>query len=97
MLTNFGNTVFYTGVTNDLIRRTFEHKQKLIDGFTKRYNINKLIYYEQTEDVKSAIAREKFIKGKTRNWKINLIKSSNPKFQDMYYFLIGKDSSLCSE
>ena len=59
ILTNEHNTVLYTGVTNDLVRRVYEHKQKLVDGFTKRYNVSKLVYYEHTTDVYSAITREK--------------------------------------
>ena len=66
MLTNKHNTTLYTGVTNNLERRLYEHRNKLVDGFTKRYNLDKLVYYEVTEDVRSAIEREKQIKGWTR-------------------------------
>lgn len=75
--------ILYTGVTGDLIRRVFEHKNKLIDGFTKRYNINRLVYFESTDDVTVAIAREKQIKGILRSKKIELIKTINPDFKDL--------------
>ena len=73
----------YTGMTNDLQRRVYEHKQKLIPGFTASYNINRLAYFEETFDVKSAIAREKQIKGWTRAKKIALIELTNPQWQDL--------------
>ena len=73
----------YTGMTNDLQRRVYEHKQKLIPGFTASYNINRLAYFEETSDVKSAIARAKQIKGWTRAKKIALIESTNPQWQDL--------------
>ena len=84
LLTNNGNVVIYTGVTNNLQRRVFEHKEKLVEGFTKKYNITKLVYYEQFENIISAIEREKQIKGGSRQDKINLIKSINPEFKDLY-------------
>ena len=83
ILTNKRNTVFYIGVTNDLKRRAYEHKQKKIDGFTKRYNLTKLVYFEQTTDVRIAIQREKQLKNWHREWKLNLIKSENPGFKDL--------------
>ena len=73
----------YTGMTNDLQRRVYEHKQKLIPGFTASYNISSLVYFEETSDVKSAIAREKQIKGWTRAKKIALIESTNSQWQDL--------------
>jgi len=73
----------YIGVTNNLERRLFEHKSKLGDGFTKRYNIDRLVYFEQTEDVLSAIAREKQLKSWNRNKKIALIEAGNPTWQDL--------------
>jgi len=76
--------VFYTGFTNDLIRRVHEHKNKLIDGFTKKYNISKLLYYEVACDVNSAVAREKQIKSYNRRKKIALIKTINPSFIDLF-------------
>ena len=63
IMTNKYNTVLYTGVTNDLVRRVYEHKEKLVDGFTKKYNVDKLVYFECADDIKAAIAREKQIKG----------------------------------
>jgi putative endonuclease len=73
----------YTGVTNDLHRRVYEHKQKIIQGFTKRYNITRLAYFEETTDIYSAISREKEIKGWRREKKINLITSLNPTWKDL--------------
>jgi putative endonuclease len=73
----------YTGVTNDLERRIYEHKKKLIDGFTKRYNITKLVYFESTNDVSTAITREKQIKGLLRSKKVELIKTMNPTWDDL--------------
>ena len=83
-MTNKGNNVFYTGVTNNLLKRVFEHKEKLAEGFTKKYNINKLVYYEIFEDIRNAIEREKQIKGGSRQDKVNLIKKTNPEFKDLY-------------
>ena len=77
------NGVLYTGVTNDLTRRIFEHKQKLFDGFTAKYNIYILVHYEQTNDVYAAIKREKQIKGWLRIKKIQLIEENNPKWEDL--------------
>ncbi len=73
----------YTGVTNNLERRVYEHKNKLVEGFTKRYNITRLIYFESTDDVTSAITREKQIKGLLRSKKVALIKTMNPKWEDL--------------
>ena len=84
ILTNFNNTTFYIGVTNNLIRRVYEHKNEMLDGFTKRYKLKKLIYFEEYPDPKEAIAREKQLKNWHRQWKINLIKSTNPDFEDLY-------------
>ncbi|NMB26931.1 MAG: GIY-YIG nuclease family protein [Tissierellia bacterium] len=83
MMTNWNNKVLYTGVTNNLERRVYEHKNKLIKGFTAKYNINKLVYFEYTSDVNSAIAREKQIKGWTRQKKNELIQSINPEWKDL--------------
>ena len=73
----------YTGVTNDLTRRVFQHKNKLIDGFAKKYNIIRLGYFEETNDINAAIEREKEIKGWRRSKKTKLIKSTNPSFKDL--------------
>ncbi len=82
IMTNKSRTL-YTGVTNDLQRRVYEHKHKLVPGFTSRYNIIQLVYFEATQDVRAAIAREKQIKGRLRVKKIALIESANPCWQDL--------------
>jgi len=81
-MTNNSKTL-YIGVTDNLERRVYEHKNKLIEGFTKKYNITKLAYYEMTNDVQSAIEREKQIKGWLRRKKIDLIEAMNPKWTDL--------------
>ena len=83
-MTNKVNTVIYTGVTSDLKKRVYEHKEKLADGFTKKYNVDKLVYYEIFDDIRDAILREKQIKAGSRIKKLNLIKSINPEFRDLY-------------
>ena len=87
ILTNRKNGTLYVGITNDLIRRVYEHKQKLADGFTKKYCIDMLVYYEITNDVISAIEREKQVKKWNRAWKLRLIKKMNPDWTDLYYSL----------
>ena len=84
MMTNIHDTVIYTGVTNNLLRRVYEHKMKINEGFTKRYNLTKLIYYEGTESREAAIKREKQIKAGSRKKKIKLINSLNPFWKDLY-------------
>ena len=81
-MTNKSGTL-YTGVTNELVRRVYEHKNHLVKGFTDKYNITKLVYYETTNDVRSAIEREKQIKGWLRKKKIDLIESTNPEWRDL--------------
>jgi len=83
-MTNKTEGVLYTGVTNDLKRRVYEHKEKLVEGFTKKYNIGKLVYYELCEDIGSAILREKQIKGGSRQKKIQLVNSMNKEWCDLY-------------
>lgn len=83
ILTNHKNNVFYIGVTNNIARRVFEHKQKFISGFTQKYNLNKLVYAEEFKNVLEALAREKQLKNWHREWKINLIKSINPNFDEL--------------
>ncbi len=83
IVSNWNNKVIYTGVTNDLFRRIYEHKNKIIKGFTSKYNVNKLVYYEQTTDITSAIAREKEIKKWRREKKNALINSMNPEWNDL--------------
>ncbi|MCL4548061.1 MAG: GIY-YIG nuclease family protein [Bacteroidetes bacterium] len=82
IMTNKSKTL-YVGVTNDLKRRVYEHKEKLLDGFTKKYNITKLVYFEETSDINSAIKREKQLKNWHRDWKINLIESVNKDWADL--------------
>ena len=84
MLTNRHNTVLYIGVTNNLVRRTYEHRNKLLEGFTKRYNLTKLVYFEAAEDIRGAIAREKQLKGWTRAKKERLIATMNPQWNDLW-------------
>ncbi len=83
LLSNARNNVIYTGITNDLKKRIYEHKEKFIDGFTKKYNVIKLVY-EIFEDSYNAISREKQIKGGSRNKKISLIEGMNPRWDDLY-------------
>lgn len=82
------NGTLYIGVTSDLIRRVQEHKQDLIYGFTKKYKVHNLVYYEQTEDVYAAMSREKALKKWNRQWKINLIEKENPNWKDLYASII---------
>jgi len=84
LMTNKLDTVIYTGVTADLRKRVYEHKEGLVNGFTKKYKVKKLVYYEVADDIESAIAREKQIKNGSRKKKIALIKSMNPAFKDLY-------------
>jgi len=83
ILTNKSNKVLYIGVTNNLERRMYEHRNEMIDGFTKKYNLTKLVYFEETSDVKSAIEREKQLKNWHRDWKISLINQVNPNWDDL--------------
>ena len=84
IMTNKNNTVLYTGVTNNLVRRVYEHKEKLIEGFTKRYNCTKLVWYEIYDDPYNAISREKQIKAGSKKKKIDLANSMNPEWKDLY-------------
>lgn len=84
IMTNKRNTVLYSGVTSDMKKRVYEHKQKIASGFTSRYNINKLVYFEVFEDSYSAISREKQIKGGSRIKKIKLVESTNKDWKDLY-------------
>ncbi len=83
ILTTRYNKLLYIWVTNNVQRRLYEHKNKLIDGFTKRYNIDKLIYYEEYSDIKDAIAREKQLKWRTRKKKDEIVKKTNPTYDDI--------------
>ena len=82
------NGTLYIGVTNDLIKRIYEHKNNLVEGFTKKYTVHKLVYYEETGDVNSAIKREKQIKKWNRKWKLELIEKKNPNWRDLYETLV---------
>jgi|SRR5205807_7253489 len=84
IMTNWDNTVLYTGVTNDLRRRGYEHREGIIDGFTKKYRVKKLVFFEEGKDPLSAITREKQIKGGSRQKKIRLIESINPQWNDLW-------------
>ncbi|MDO8444262.1 MAG: GIY-YIG nuclease family protein [bacterium] len=88
ILTNYDNTILYVGVTNDLIKRAYEHKNKFVESFTKRYNLNKLVYFEDCTDSIAAIEREKQLKAGSRRKKIELIEKENPNFDDLYEQLI---------
>lgn len=89
IMANDTNTVTYTGVTNDLYRRICEHKNKLVEGFTKRYNIDKLVYFEIGADIESVIMREKQIKSWKRKLKLALINTMNPEWHDLSGELLG--------
>jgi putative endonuclease len=88
ILFNKRNGTLYTGVTSDLSKRVYEHKNKLADGFTKKYNVDKLGYYEQYNDILQAIEREKQIKAGSRKKKIQLIENDNPEWKDLYEDII---------
>ncbi len=88
ILFNKKNGALYTGATNDLIRRVWEHKQKCVDGFSKKYNVDKLGYYEVYDDIESAFSRERQIKAGNRQKKIDLIVSMNPDWKDLYETLV---------
>ena len=92
ILANYSNKVIYTGVTNDLIRRVAEHRGKRVPGFTQRYNVTKLVYFEDTSDVRSAITREKQIKKWRREKKDRLINSMNPDWEDLAVKLWGAET-----
>ena len=83
IMTNYSETTLYIGVTINLQKRVWEHKNKVVEGFTKKYNVDKLVYYELTDSIESAINREKQLKRCHRQWKINLIKEMNPDFKDL--------------
>ena len=82
------NGTLYVGVTNNLVRRVYEHRNGLVDGFTKKYGVKDLVYFEETNDVKEAIIREKRLKTWKRKWKIELIEKSNPNWLDLYNEII---------
>lgn len=88
ILSNKFEGSLYIGITNDLIRRVYEHKQRIGDGFTKKYNLTELVYAEEFDNPNDAIAREKQLKNWRRAWKINLIESINPNWNDLYESLL---------
>ena len=83
IMTNYSETSLYIGVTSNLPKRVWEHKNKVVEGFTEKYNVDKLVYFETTDSIESAIKREKQLKNWHREWKINLIKEKNPDFRDL--------------
>ncbi len=83
LASKIGGTL-YIGVTNDLIRRVYEHQEKLAEGFTKKYGVARLVYFEQHSDIEAAIRREKRLKKWNRAWKIRLIEENNPNWDDLY-------------
>ncbi len=93
IMTNPRHTVLYTGVTNNLPRRVYEHREKLSPGFTSKYNVNHLVYYEMAETAEAAISREKLLKAGPRRKKVALINGMNPTWRDMSVDLLGQDSS----
>ena len=88
ILFNKRNGTLYVGVTSDLVKRIWEHKQKFVEGFTKKYGIDKLGYYEAFADIESAIIKEKKLKGASRKKKLELIEIMNPNWNDLYYEII---------
>jgi len=89
ILTNIRNTVLYIGITNDLVRRVYEHRNKLTKDFSQKYNLTKLVYYEILEDPKTAITREKTLKNLLRRKKYTLISASNPQWKDLYQEILS--------
>ena len=84
IITNYNNTTLYTGVTSNLIKRIWEHKNEVVESFSKRYKLHKLVYYEIMDNIEMAISREKYIKGKSRQFKIRLIENMNKDWNDLY-------------
>ena len=89
ILTNDNNSTLYIGVTSNLVQRIYQHKNKQVFGFSAKYNLNKLIYFEQFEDMDSAILREKRLKNWNREWKNRLINEFNPSWRDLYLDIVG--------
>jgi putative endonuclease len=89
ILANKRNGTLYTGFTNDLLRRVYEHKNEFVEGLTRRYGIHKLVYFEQCDDYDSGLQREKQIKEWKRKWKLELIEQDNPKWNDLYEELVN--------
>lgn len=89
MLASERNGTLYVGVTSDVVKRAWEHREGIVEGFTKKYNVKRLVWFEIHEDVTAAIIREKQIKKWNRSWKINLIQTKNPYWKDLYDGLTG--------
>ncbi len=89
ILTTKNNKMLYIGVTNNLLRRVYEHKQGMVEGFTKRFHVKKLVYYEQYDSIQKAIQREKILKEWNRSWKERLINSFNPSWRDLYEEIVS--------
>lgn len=87
--TNKNNNVIYIGVTGDLIKRIYQHKNKIFEGFTKKYNVDKLVYYEIYNNIEDAIRREKQLKNWHRCWKMRLIRENNPEFEYLYNKIVN--------
>ena len=94
IITNKRNGTLYTGVNNNLLRRVIEHKRKINAGFTRRYDLTKLVWLEQTTDIRWAIQKEKQIKKWRRKWKIELTEETNPEWKDLFYEIGGTDEML---
>ena len=88
IITNDGNRVLYVGVTSDLVKRIYEHRNALIEGFSKRYHLKKLVYFEETSDILSAIEREKKLKKWKKEYKISLVSKFNPEWKDLYHDIL---------
>ena len=97
ILFNKRNGTLNTGVTSNLVKRVYEHKNKLVEGFTKTYSVDKLGYYEISDSIEVAIIREKQIKAGSRKNKLKLIESINPNWNDLYYDITGLPRTLCSQ
>ncbi|GGF67922.1 GIY-YIG nuclease family protein [Alteromonas lipolytica] len=89
ILTNQYKTVFYTGVTTNLLQRIYQHKMQMADGFSKKYGLKVLVYFEMHEEIEAAIQREKRLKRWRRSWKIKLIEQQNPNWRDLYPLILG--------
>lgn len=96
IITNTYNTVFYIGVTNDIYRRVIEHREGVNEGFSKRYRLHKLVYYEELDSIEDAIQREKRLKDWRRGWKMGLIRTQNPSFRDLFEDMLYKDAESSS-
>lgn len=95
MMTNKRNGTLYTGMTNNLVRRAYEHRMGAVEGFTKQYGLKMLVWFEQTGDVQSAISREKNIQAWKRDWKLRLIEEQNPDWKDLYDDITGCAGAAC--